>query len=250
MDSQRLTLLSAVLVASATLGTACHVYVEEPRRRVVYTYTPPPPPPRRVAPTRPAYVAPPPSKELHLHAVSTQPGTSAAASRIVGTPSAGAASTAGATATSTTAAANCLDAAAAAVGDCGAMKAADPTCAPAGPVAAQMCKTFKTYFDPLVAAVAVSCMTSLTPKEVCDPSRVEGCARGALAQACPDATVSQLCEVAAGPCKTSPSDCSGLLAGLNDQGKEGVARCVAKGCGAGLFACVEGLSSSLSSSLH
>jgi len=93
-------------------------------------------------------------------------------------------------------------------------------------------------------------MTSLTSKELCDAAQTESCARSALAQACPDSTVSQLCQVAAGPCKISQSDCSGLLSGLNDQGKEGVARCVATGCNAGLYACIDGLSSAASSALH
>lgn len=109
---------------------------------------------------------------------------------------------------------------------------------------------FKADFDPLVAVAAVSCMTSLTSKEVCDAAQTESCARTALAQACPDSTVSQLCQVAAGPCKISLSDCSALLSGLNDPGKEGVARCVATGCTAGLYACIDGLSVSVSSALH
>ena len=246
VESQRLALVAALFFASTVLASACEVYVQQPRRRVVYVPPPPPPPPRRVVvTTRPIYVAPAPSKELHLRASSTQPGASAMVATTGTTPS-----TAASSAAATSTASSCLDATAAPVGDCGAMKAPDPSCGPAGAVAGQMCTTFKTYFDPLVAAAAVSCMTSLTPKEVCDASQIEGCARGALAQACPDPTVSQLCQVAAGPCKINQSDCGGLLAGLNDQGKEGVAKCVATGCSAGLFGCIETLSASVSSAFH
>lgn len=154
-----------------------------------------------------------------------------------------------ATTGSTSTAPSCLDSSAAVVGDCGTMRAPDPSCA-FSTAAAQRCAMFRTEFDPLVAVAAVSCMTSLTSKELCDAAQTESCARSALAQACPDSTVSQLCQVAAGPCKISQSDCSGLLSGLNDQGKEGVARCVATGCNAGLYACIDGLSSALSSALH
>jgi hypothetical protein len=54
--------------------------------------------------------------------------------------------------------------------------------------------------------------------------------------------------IAAGPCKVTTSDCSAMISGLNDQGKQQVPPCVAKGCGARLYSYVEGLSSAPSPS--
>jgi hypothetical protein len=100
-----------------------------------------------------------------------------------------------------------------------------------------------------VAAAAVSCLASLSSKQVCDATQTYGCGKAALAQACADPEVTQLCGIAATSCKSSPADCTALLSGLNDQGKEQVAACVAKGCQAGLYSCVEGLTSSTEGTL-
>jgi hypothetical protein len=120
------------------------------------------------------------------------------------------------------------------------MKAPDRSCAPF-PEAAQRCTTYKANFDPKVAAAAVECMAQLSSKDVCNLAAARACARDALTRACPDSAVGQLCQIAAGPCKTSVADCKGLLSGLNEGGQEGVAQCVAKGCPGGLDACVDGL---------
>ena len=103
------------------------------------------------------------------------------------------------------------------------------------------CNTFKTYFDPKIAEAAVTCMVSLSGAQVCDPAQVTACSKTALSLACTDPSVAQLCQIAAGPCKTSASDCAAMVSGLNDQGQQMVAQCVAQGCTAGLFACVDAL---------
>jgi hypothetical protein len=95
--------------------------------------------------------------------------------------------------------------------------------------------------SPKVSAAAVACMTGLSSKQACDASQSDDCAKAALAQACPDSTVAQLCAVALTACKTSAGDCTSMLSGLNDQGKQQVAQCVAQGCSAGLYACIQGL---------
>jgi hypothetical protein len=84
-------------------------------------------------------------------------------------------------------------------------------------------------------------MTALTPKQVCDTTQPLACAKAALAQACPDPTLVQLCQIAAVPCKSAPADCASLLSGLNAQGQQAVAQCVAQGCQAGLAGCIDAL---------
>jgi hypothetical protein len=120
------------------------------------------------------------------------------------------------------------------------MKAPDTSCAPF-PFPQQRCATYKSNFAPKVAASAVSCMAALSSKQVCDGSQAYNCGKAALAQACPDPTVGQLCAIAATSCKSTAADCTALLSGLNDQGKQQVAQCVAQGCQAGLYSCIEGL---------
>ncbi|MDP9035712.1 MAG: hypothetical protein M3O50_12980, partial [Myxococcota bacterium] len=72
-------------------------------------------------------------------------------------------------------------------------------------------------------------------------AQVSSCGRTALAQACPDSSVAQLCGIAATACKSSAADCTAMISGLNDSGKQRVAQCVAQGCTAGLASCVDAL---------
>jgi hypothetical protein len=84
-------------------------------------------------------------------------------------------------------------------------------------------------------------MAALAGKDLCDSTRVYACEKTALASACADSSISQLCAVAAPACKSNPSDCTASLSGLTDTGKEQVARCVAQGCTGGLDGCIAGL---------
>jgi hypothetical protein len=84
-------------------------------------------------------------------------------------------------------------------------------------------------------------MTALSANQACDASQITACSKGALAQACTDPSVTQVCQIAVTNCKASASDCTVLLSGLNDDGQEKVAQCVAKGCPGGLFGCVDAL---------
>jgi hypothetical protein len=122
----------------------------------------------------------------------------------------------------------------------------------AAPTPQQRCNAYKTYYAPKVAAAAVSCLTALTSAQVCDPTQVAACGRAALAQACAVPAAAQLCQVAAGPCKTSAADCTSAISGLDSEGQQAVAQCVARGCSAGLSACLDGLASASSavSSAH
>jgi hypothetical protein len=104
----------------------------------------------------------------------------------------------------------------------------------------QKCAAYKAYFDPKVATSALTCMGSLGAG-VCDTAATNACGRTALSRACADSSLGQLCDVAATSCKASQADCSSLLSGLNDDGKEKVATCIAKGCAGGLSACVDAL---------
>jgi hypothetical protein len=198
---------------------ACEVIVDKPAKSPPPA---PPTPPAAAAQAAPAQAAPAAPKEvkvapLHLHGAQPAPsggGTVAPA-------------------------AACLDTGTATVGDCAAMQAS--TACPAAPTPQQKCNAYKTYFAPKVAAAAVACLTALSSAQVCDPNQVSGCGHAALAQACPVPAVAQLCQIAAGPCKTTATDCTSALSGLDDQGQQAVAQCVAQGCGAGLLACIDGL---------
>jgi hypothetical protein len=209
-----------LLVASAGMLAglaACEVIVDKPPASPTKTVAPPPPPAAQAAPAQPKEVKVVP---MHLHGSGPAPaggGTVAPA-------------------------AACLDTGAATVGDCAAMQAS--TACPAAPTPLQKCNAFKTYFAPKVAAAAVSCLTALSSTQVCDPTQISACGHSALAQACPAPGVAQLCQIAAGPCKTSATDCTTVISGLDDQGQQAVAQCVAQGCAAGLSGCIDGLAGS------
>jgi hypothetical protein len=187
------------------------------------------PPPPTAAPSSPT---PPPAAAqqgkvipIHLHGATSAPAgssTSTPSSQLGTAPSAA-----------------CLDNGPATVGDCGAARPPDPSCLGAS-LTQQRCAASKAYFAPKVAAAAVSCMTALSSQAVCDPSQSDNCAKAALAQACPDSSVAQLCGIAAASCKSNASDCTALLSGLTNQAKAQVAQCVAQGCSAGLYACILG----------
>ncbi len=107
----------------------------------------------------------------------------------------------------------------------------------------QRCQAYLQYFDPKVGANAVTCMNSLGSSS-CDSQHAYDCGKQALAKACPDGTVTQLCQIAASSCKVSANDCVTMLSGLNTAGQDAVAQCVAGGCSAGLYSCIEGLGAS------
>jgi hypothetical protein len=226
---------SLFLVLTGTLAGGCHIYVDEPARPAP---PPPPAPTAQVAPGAPAAPAPPAAPAAAKPAPKPIPvvlhgGTHGA------TPAPAPTTPAPAPAP-TPAPAACLDGNVTTVPDCAGMKAPDTTCAPF-PFPQQKCAVYKTYFSPKVAASAVSCMNALSSKQVCDATYAYNCGKTALAQACPDNEVSQLCGIAATSCKSTSAECTSLLSGLNDQGKQKVAQCVASGCQAGLYSCIEGL---------
>lgn len=104
------------------------------------------------------------------------------------------------------------------------------------------CGNYATYFDPKVATTAIACMNNLSGANACDSQHAYDCGKAALAQACPDSTVNQLCQIAVNACKASQSDCVAMFSGLNSTGQDAVAQCVAGGCNGGnLYSCIEGL---------
>jgi hypothetical protein len=254
----------ALGIAGLVSVAACRVYVREPYQ----AYQPAPaaqPAPRPAPPPQPSRPLPPQSQapEPPASTLPPPPPPRARARRTVAPPTATAAITSteqpasteteispstlpprASPSTAPPAAAAppvaCLDAAAAPVGDCNAIKPPDASCHHVSS-AAQKCNSYKTYLDAKVAALAVSCVTSLTSKQVCDGSQPLLCAKAALAQACPDPSVVQLCRIAATSCKITPGECSALLSGLNEGGQEAIAQCVAQGCPAGLGGCIDAL---------
>jgi hypothetical protein len=107
----------------------------------------------------------------------------------------------------------------------------------------QRCETYRTYMDPKVATLAIQCMENVPARQQCDAASAYDCGKQALSESCADNELAQMCSIAASSCKTTANDCAALLSGLNDSGKQAVARCIGRGCQAGLYSCVEGLSS-------
>jgi hypothetical protein len=224
----------AFVVVMASVGAACEVYVgsKTPQNATGAQAPDAATAAGTVAASPAASPAPPPRKPTTLHfgqGGAPNPAPPAA-------PSGGAAPAPG----PVTDGRSCLDTGATSVGDCAAMQAPDPSCTPSA-AAQQKCNAYKAYFDAKVAAAAISCLAGLTGKPACDPLQTSNCAKSALAQACADPSVAQLCQIAASSCKTTSADCTSMLSGLNPQGQQAVAMCVAQGCQAGLYACIDGL---------
>ncbi len=241
MRIERVLLLALTGSAALFWGAACEVHVEgstgsKPPQAAPPPSAPPAAPAAAAAPSAaqvPAAAAPapapapaPPGKTLQLH--------------LGGGGAPPPASGGGAPAAPSAAPAACLDKGAAAAAACGTLQAPSPTCAPFS-AATQKCGGFTNNFAPKVAAAAVACLASSTSAQLCDATRPLTCAKTALAQACPDPTVAQLCQIAAVPCKTNAADCTSLLSGLNGQGQQAIAQCVAQGCTAGLAGCIDAL---------
>jgi hypothetical protein len=142
----------------------------------------------------------------------------------------------------------CLDTGAGTIPECGNLKL-EAGC-PIRSFVLQKCNTYREILDPSVATVAVDCLGRMSSKQLCDASNTYNCGKQALSEACPDSELAQLCSIAATSCKTSATDCTALLSGLNDGAKQQVARCIATGCHAGLYSCVEGLTSSTDGGNH
>ncbi|HEY1696017.1 MAG TPA: hypothetical protein VGG39_27810 [Polyangiaceae bacterium] len=261
---------SLFLALTGALATgACHVYVDDPQppppppRRLAYAYPPAPPaPPATYSPSSAAaetnyYNAPRPApprivrRPARRVGVATQdPGyrppppnfgllspASESSGAIVAPPASPTAPTPAVP--SPPATEGCLDTESSAVPDCNEVRVA-ASCGIRSFVQ-QECRTYKTYMDAKVAAVAVGCMANLSPAQLCDASNTYACGKQALSEACADNELTQLCQIAAKSCRTTPGDCTALLSGLSDDGKTKVAECISHGCQAGLYSCVEGL---------
>jgi hypothetical protein len=142
----------------------------------------------------------------------------------------------------------CLDTEPMAVPDCSALRVS-ATC-PFRTFVVQRCEAYRTNMDAKVAAAAVSCMEGMSNEQLCNTVASYDCGKRALSEACADDGLAQMCDIAAKSCKTTANDCAALLSGLNDAAKQEVARCIARGCQAGLYSCVEGLSPATEGGKH
>ncbi len=233
-----------LVLTSALAAAACVVVDHKP-----VPPPPPPPPPPAHAAAAPAHIVfhEPPHGATPAPAPGTHPVIVFHQPQPLGTPTAPPAPgpTPPPPAPTPTPTSVCLDSSTSAV----------PACAvscPSNPFMAQRCATYTANFDSKVATSAVTCMNGLTGAAACDSSQAYGCGKTALSQACPDPnTVSQLCQIASGPCKVAANDCTTMISGLSPAGQDAVAQCIAKGCSAGLYSCIEGLSpSSTASATH
>jgi hypothetical protein len=135
----------------------------------------------------------------------------------------------------------CIDSATMAVPDCSGLHI-PPACGIRS-FLLQRCETYRAYMDPKVATVAIQCMEGLPARQQCDAASAYDCGKQALSESCADTELAPMCSIAASSCKTTANDCAALLSGLNDTGKQQVAKCIGRGCQSGLYSCVEGLSS-------
>ena len=112
-----------------------------------------------------------------------------------------------------------------------------------GSFAHTRCKEIVQTTKPRVAEAAVTCLNKLTPKERCDPNRVNLCGHLALMNACPEKEPLAACESIETQCKTSPIppspvDCRQTLSGMNEVGRERVVSCMRAHCfDRGLLGC-------------
>lgn len=135
----------------------------------------------------------------------------------------------------------CLDTSTMAVPDCSGLHV--PATCGIRSFLVQRCEAYRKYMDPKVATVAIQCMEGAPSSQQCNAANAYDCGKQALSESCADSDLAQMCAIAASSCHTTASDCQALLSGLNDTGKQEVARCIGQGCKAGLYSCVEGLSS-------
>jgi hypothetical protein len=112
-----------------------------------------------------------------------------------------------------------------------------------GSFAHTRCKEIVETTKPRVAEAAVACLNKLTPKERCDPSRVNLCAHLALMNACPEKEPPTECETIGAQCSSSPippsaADCRQTLSGMNALGRERTMTCMKAHCfDKGLIGC-------------
>jgi hypothetical protein len=267
--------LFLALTGAIAGASACHVYVDDQAR------VPPPPPPappvtvhpmayqyparypatnpygvhqlspripvirgrgRRVGlvTADPGYRPPPPTVGSYSSATEGMPNpASESAARVYPTVTASPAITATAP---SPASEGCLDTAAMTVPDCTGVRV--PASCGIRSFLLQRCEAYRKYMDPKVATLAIQCMEGAPPAQQCSATSAYDCGKQALSESCADNDLSQMCAIAASSCHTTASDCAALLSGLNDTGKQEVARCIGQGCKSGLYSCVEGLSSS------
>jgi hypothetical protein len=103
------------------------------------------------------------------------------------------------------------------------------------------CEAYKRYFKPKIAERAVACVIGQTRKQAQDGCRTYQCGDEALKGACIDTTADAECKSIATKCKTTVSECRGMLSGMNGAGRALIASCAAKGCPYGLWSCIEGI---------
>ncbi len=103
------------------------------------------------------------------------------------------------------------------------------------------CEAYKKYFKPKIAERAVACVVAQTRAQSGDGCRTYQCGDQALKSACIDTTADIECKGIAKSCKTSVTECRGMLSGMNAAGRANIAACAAKGCPYGLWSCVEGI---------
>jgi hypothetical protein len=103
------------------------------------------------------------------------------------------------------------------------------------------CEAYKRYFKPRIAERAVACVVAQSGPQLSDGCRTYQCGDEALKGACLDPGAAASCWPIAKSCNTSVDECTGLLSGMNDDGRRKVLACAQSGCPFGLWSCVEGI---------
>ena len=101
------------------------------------------------------------------------------------------------------------------------------------------CRRYAKSFRPDVAKRAIECLGRLDSYAVCGQDRCSafGCAGYALEQAPLDPATEPQCAQAEQACPGVASSCNRYLAGMNDEARDNVSRCLADQCN-GVFACL------------
>jgi hypothetical protein len=109
------------------------------------------------------------------------------------------------------------------------------------PFICQHCEDYKAAFKPKIAERAVACVVGQTGSQLGDGCRTYQCGDEALGGACLDPTAALPCLAISRSCNTTIDECTGLLSGMNETGRQKIVACAAAGCRFGLWSCVEGL---------
>ena len=103
------------------------------------------------------------------------------------------------------------------------------------------CESYKRYFKPRLAQLAVACVVAQNGQQLQDGCETYRCGDQALQNACSEPAAQAMCQTIVRQCGGELRECTQWLSGMNTAGRAAVAACAARGCQFGLWSCIEGL---------